>query len=798
DVGGATGPFPDESQRPAWTPCTSPHLLSNLTEGWKMFEVRGTDRATNVGQAAQHVFQVDLSVPPPGVPTGVQPDPSFTSNTTPTFTWTAQNAESYAIELSTDPTFADATRRVLLEENILTQSFTPTSSLASGVYYVRVRSTNETGDSAWSTPGFIEIRTWEFINPRPHSVTNRAVTCADASTCWAAGVLGTTLRTTDGGRTFRRASAVGIPLTSGGAYQDLNGIARVNGTTLVAVGNGGTIVRSTDAGNTWRPAPVTVGTVPTGALNAVAFLGQNGWIVGESGVVLRSSDGGATWTRVTVTGFSSTLRAIALWGPTHFVAVGGASSRVILRTTDGVTFNSTPTVTGGSTSANINAIDFVPGANAGDPPALLVAASNSGWVLRSTDGGANWTNHQVTAASTQPTLNAVVALDANTIVTFGNAAASTTASSNYKAIRVSTNAGSTWADATVPFSATLRGVARVPGTSTMVAVGDAGTILRSDDGTTFAPVQGNGHPVEYTTDLDIRGVRVVDANNVFFFGGGGYVARTTNRGQTVVRLGDVDPNAPNSVSTTPESILAASFVSPTVGYVCGHTRVSATSSSQAALIAKTTDGGLTWSKLTLPTTTATSVTACHFPSENLGFATAGGAIWRWDGTQFNVMTAVPGQTTTTWTDMRVVPPTGTSTEPTVYLTAYSSGTASRVARGDGTTWVLETLPGARPDWMRGVALGGEHVFAIGDETALWKRDTNGTWRLVYSNGTGLTNGFRAITFSDANNGYAIGDGGHFVVTTDGGETWTRTVNVFTPYTSNILGVGAVGNDVYVT
>jgi photosystem II stability/assembly factor-like uncharacterized protein len=55
---------------------------------------------------------------------------------------------------------------------------------------------------------------------------------------------GTILRTTNGGRTWRRQPS--------GTPNDLDGVACARPSTCVAVGGGGTILRSTDGGRTWR------------------------------------------------------------------------------------------------------------------------------------------------------------------------------------------------------------------------------------------------------------------------------------------------------------------------------------------------------------------------------------------------------------------------------------------------------------------------------------------------------------------------------------------------------------------
>src|SRR5215472_14149316 len=63
--------------------------------------------------------------------------------------------------------------------------------------------------------------------------------------------------------------------------------------TMVAVGDLGTIVRTTDGGATWKR--IASGT--TAGLLAVSFPDiDTGFAVGSQGTILRTLDGGATWT----------------------------------------------------------------------------------------------------------------------------------------------------------------------------------------------------------------------------------------------------------------------------------------------------------------------------------------------------------------------------------------------------------------------------------------------------------------------------------------------------------------------
>ena len=76
----------------------------------------------------------------------------------------------------------------------------------------------------------------------PYNLTG--VACLSPSTCVAVGDSGVILRSTNGGRTWRRQPS--------GTPNFLFGVACAGPSTCFAVGPRGTILRSTDGGRTWR------------------------------------------------------------------------------------------------------------------------------------------------------------------------------------------------------------------------------------------------------------------------------------------------------------------------------------------------------------------------------------------------------------------------------------------------------------------------------------------------------------------------------------------------------------------
>src|SRR5205085_1972369 len=137
---------------------------------------------------------------------------------------------------------------------------------------------------------------------------------------------GMLLRSTDGGRTWRRQ-------TSGTAYA-LSGVACPNASTCVAVGGtcppaitcaavgaGSTLLRSTDGGRTWSSQPYPLSGTAT-CLRGAASLRAALPVVGGGGTLLRSTDGGRTWRRQP-SGTTTSLFGVACPSPSTCVVVGG-------------------------------------------------------------------------------------------------------------------------------------------------------------------------------------------------------------------------------------------------------------------------------------------------------------------------------------------------------------------------------------------------------------------------------------------------------------------------------------------
>ena len=156
------------------------------------------------------------------------------------------------------------------------------------------------------------------------------------------------------------------------------------GKRVVAVGEQGLVLLSDDEGKTYRQArKVPVATT----LSAVTFTDdKHGWAVGQWGVILGTSDGGETWDKQRMDiAVDRPLFSVRFTSDHDGIAVGLWS--LMLQTHDGgktwtkTTLPKPPD--GGKADRNLYHVF------ADDKGALYISAEQ-GTVLKSTDGGANW------------------------------------------------------------------------------------------------------------------------------------------------------------------------------------------------------------------------------------------------------------------------------------------------------------------------------------------------------------------------------------------------------------------------
>jgi photosystem II stability/assembly factor-like uncharacterized protein len=265
------------------------------------------------------------------------------------------------------------------------------------------------------------------------------------------------------------------------------------GSRIVAVGEHGVIVLSDDEGKTWRQSHE----VPVSAtLSAVTFAdARHGWAVGQWGVILVTSDGGETWQKQRMDiSVDQPLFSVYFTSEKNGIAVGLWS--LMLATHDGgktwakVTVPRPP----GSGRADRNLYHIF-----ADHQGALYIDSEQGMVLKSTDGGANW-SYQATGG--KGTLWTGVALPDGRIVVGG------LLGSLYQ----SSDGGATWTALSAGSKSSITDL--VATRNGLMGVGLDGLVFRQREGSTSfevhqredratltaALIDGAGQPVLFSQD----------------------------------------------------------------------------------------------------------------------------------------------------------------------------------------------------------------------------------------------------------------------------------------------------------
>jgi len=188
----------------------------------------------------------------------------------------------------------------------------------------------------------------------------------------------------------------------------------------------------------------------------------------------------------------------------------------------------------------------------------LIAAADSGKILKTSDNGTTWS---VKSTGTAKRLRSIAFSSSTNGWAVGDSGV----------IVHSTDEGNTWTSQTSGTNFTLRAVS-VPYQVTVFVVGDYGTVLKTTD--------GGAHWIQLNTGLtyNFNGVQFINAYLGHIVGENGIILQTTDGGSTWTILSQNQYNSLRSVQ----------FINQNTGYIAG------------SYIQKTTDGGQTWNNLIVP------------------------------------------------------------------------------------------------------------------------------------------------------------------------------------------------------
>ena len=281
----------------------------------------------------------------------------------------------------------------------------------------------------------------------------RGVSAVSDRVVWASGAGNTILRSEDGGNTWAKLTS---PTTDRLDFRDVDAVSATTAYVLsIGAGPLSRIYKTTDSGATWVLQYANAD--PDAFFDAMAFWDeQNGIVVSDSVkgafVIFRTVDGGKTWQRVPADKLPP-----ALENEGAFAASG----------------------------TNV----FVLGMNVW----FGTGAAAKSRVLRSADRGVTWEIADTPLASGQSSgIYSVAFRDAlHGVIVGGDYAKETEAVDN---IAITSDGGKTWKLVREKALGGFRSVVKyVPGSkSSFVAIGPRGSDLSTDDGLTWAAIEGPG------------------------------------------------------------------------------------------------------------------------------------------------------------------------------------------------------------------------------------------------------------------------------------------------------------------
>jgi photosystem II stability/assembly factor-like uncharacterized protein len=513
----------------------------------------------------------------------------------------------------------------------------------------------------------------------------------------------------------------GNPLPQGNSLRTMS-FAGVSG---YAAGDFGTLLRTTDGGATW--SGLLSGTFTN--LTEVQAIDANAVFAAGGCVARRSDDGGATFTRVAFTPVESSCKEqfAAGWFVNRQTGFLVLTDGTVLRTdNDGDTFAQKNPLPGtrapGGTATPVD-VRFL-------TDQIGVGATSDGKIYRTTDGANSWT----VVNATNRAVHAFVFFDASTGIAVGDGSL----------FLVTKDGGATWTPKDIGIPPTnLRSIACATPKLCVMTTEPGTALVRTDDG-------GDTAKLVTPSQDPIFAAGFASATRVAAGGATGATAISDDAGLNFTPIG---------------GRLSGSYSRVRAGGLTG----TAFAPGDNGSLAKTTDGGKTWTRGNVAT--SEDVIDVAFPTAQVGYAldSSGGLFRTNDGGG-------------TWKTLD----TGTTARPfqiaapTTSTIILAGPTGMRRSTNSGDTFSTVTGKDVVKAKLDAIDRAGSALFASGSRDLLRSTDRGKTWKAIHKPAVSRRPArVLQVDFLDAKTGYFLAQGGALWRTANGGRTWTALPGVGT-------------------
>lgn len=336
------------------------------------------------------------------------------------------------------------------------------------------------------------------------------------------------LRTTDGGESWQTQHKEWGPI--------LYGLSPTGQQDVLACGESGTLLRSTDGGISWG----SLKSPTERTLSSLAFSGNKGVAVGSFGVIVATTDGGATWISQSPDK-KKPLASISFADPEHGLATGAGG--IFWSNDRGATWTSSKTLPGQNTWGGYLLDDHTAVGLGGGGVIFRTTDTGATWdqvgtgmdyglsqmkfvdenhglaigwsaILATEDGGRSWTKRSLPHSVGDCFLAGIACADKKRWLVVGTEGV----------ILASEDSGRTWTSQSSPVRRFLQGVAWSD-SRTATIVGDRGLILQSVDGSSWTERKSG-------TDIRLNAVEYISPSTGFAVGQFGTILRTDDGGRT--------------------------------------------------------------------------------------------------------------------------------------------------------------------------------------------------------------------------------------------------------------------------